>query len=105
MAIHVPSIGKWYQDIAVNRLFEIVAIDDYTASIDIRYEDGEYDDITLDSWSQMAVIQANPPEDWRSSMILSDGERFFVDGVFIPASASDPLSSLEPDAQFGWDEL
>ena len=32
MAIHVPSIGKWYQDIAVSRLFEIVAIDDYTAS-------------------------------------------------------------------------
>jgi hypothetical protein len=105
MAIHVPSIGKWYQDVAVSRLFEIVAIDDYTATIDIRYEGGEYDDITLDSWSQMALIQANPPEDWRSSMNLSDDERFFVDAVFIPATASDPMSSLELDAQFGWDEL
>ncbi|MDG2502639.1 MAG: hypothetical protein P8M77_09645 [Porticoccaceae bacterium] len=105
MAIHVPSIGNWYQDIAVSRLFEIVAIDDYTASIDIRYEDGEYDDISFDGWSQMALVQANPPEDWRSSMNLSDDERFFADAVFIPASGSDPLSSLEPDTQFGWDEF
>ncbi len=105
MAIHVPSIGMWYQDVAVNRLFEIIAIDDYTATIDIRYEDGEYDDIDLDSWSQMATLQCNPPEDWRSSMNLSEDERLFADTVFVPTSSTDPLTGIEPDSQFGWDEF
>ena len=68
MATYIPSIGNWYQDIAVNRLFEIVSIDDYSASIDIRYEDGEYDDIAFDSWSEMqcsssirCLIQSTSP--------------------------------------------
>lgn len=105
MAIHVPSIGKWYQDIAVSRLFEIIAIDDYTATISIKYEDGEYDDIDINSWSQMALMHSNPPEDWRSSSNLSDDERLYADAAFSPTAGNDPLVSLEPDSQFGWDEF
>ena len=109
MAIHIPSIGNWYQDIVINRMFEIVSIDDYSATIDIRYEDGEYDEIAFDSWSQMAIVQTGPPEDWRSSKNLSDHQRFYAHHSFMPCGsgdpASDPLSGLTLDSHFGWDEF
>ena len=111
MATYIPSIGNWYQDIAVNRLFEIVSIDDYSASIDIRYEDGEYDDIAFDSWSEMALVETGPPEDWRSAKNLSEDQRFYVHHSFMPFSdaLSDPLaapmSGLALDSHFGWDEF
>ena len=109
MAIHIPSIGNWYQDIAVDRLFEIVAIDDYTATINIRYEDGEFDDIGFEDWSEMAVVQSGPPEDWHSSRSLSNDQRCYAHHSFMPSNDSDPisdsLSGLAPDSQFGWDEF
>ena len=30
MGKSVPVINQWYQDIAVNRLFEVVAVDEYS---------------------------------------------------------------------------
>ena len=111
MATHIPSIGNWYQDIAVNRLFEIVSIDDYSASIDIRYEDGEYDDIAFDSWSEMALVETGPPEDWRSAKNLSEDQRFYAHHSFMPFSdalsdpLAEPMSGLALDSHFGWDEF
>ena len=46
MGKSVPVINQWYQDIAVNRLFEVVAVDEYSALIDIRYADIPCDDET-----------------------------------------------------------
>lgn len=111
MATHIPSIGNWYQDIAVNRLFEIVSIDDYSATIDIKYEDGEYDDIAFDSWSEMALAKAGPPEDWRSSKHLSDDQRFYAHHSFMPFTdpladpLTDSMSGRALDSHFGWDEF
>jgi|TARA_B110000977_G_scaffold154043_1_gene195723 hypothetical protein len=111
MATHIPSIGNWYQDIAVNRLFEIVSIDDYSATIDIRYEDGEYDDIAFDSWSEMALGKTGPPEDWRSSKHLSDDQRFYAHHSFMPFTdpfsdaSADSMSGRALDSHFGWDEF
>ena len=105
MAIHVPSIGKWYEDIADSRLFEIIAIDDYTANIDIKYEDGEYDDIDLNRWSQMAVMQTNPPQAWRRLVMHIDDPRRFTYAVLRSTPDADALFEPEPDTQFGWDEF
>ena len=104
MATHVPSIGKWYHDIADSRLFKIIAIDDYTLNIDIRYEDGEYSDIDLNSWSQMAVVQTSPPQDWHGSIKTIDSEGLFTDSLYSSAADSDPFAGIEPDTRFGWDE-
>ena len=43
MGKSVPVINQWYQDIAVNRLFEVIAVDEYSALIDIRYAAATYE--------------------------------------------------------------
>lgn len=106
MATQLPTIGQWYQDIAVNRLFEIIALDQYSATLEIQYEDGEIDELELDDWAQMTILQADPPEDWRNLFGLSDEQRLFSDDVLIVRSSGDPLAKIEPDAHyFGWDEF
>lgn len=105
MAKQAPLIGQWYQDAALNRLFEVVAEDDYTGTIEIQYEDGEVDELDIESWNQMVIVAAAQPEDWRSSFELSEEDRNFSDDVFVPKLSGDPLSAIEPDSFGGWDDF
>ena len=106
MASKLPRVGRWYQDIAVHRLFEIIAMDHYSATLSIQYEDGEIDELELDDWAQMTTVQADPPEDWRNLFDLSDEQRLFSDGVLLINPDTNPTSGFESDAHyFGWDEF
>ena len=105
MAKQAPQIGQWYQDATLNRLFEVVAVDDASGSIEIQYEDGDVDELDPESWSQMIVIAASQPEDWRSSFELSTEDRYSSDDVYIPDLGGDPFSSIEPESFTGWDDF
>ena len=124
MGKSVPVINQWYQDIAVNRLFEVIAVDEYSALIDIRYAaatyeniiDGDADDdtednsgldeISFDDWAQMMVIPARPPEDWRTSFGEAAGEQMTSDDIIMPIHDASSVDTLEAaDYLFGWDEF
>ena len=105
MAIHIPSTGAWYQDTAINQLFEIIAIDDTSATIDIRYEGGEISDIDLNDWAQMSLIRVNAPDNSGDSMNLSNHERFFTDSIISLGIEADALTDLGLDAEFDWDDV
>ena len=105
MAKLAPIIGQWYQDVALNRLFEVVAVDDYAATIELQYEQGDLDEVDMESWAQMVVVTAQQPEDWRSSFELSEEDRFFADDVIVPEINGDPLSAIEPESFTGWDDF
>ena len=105
MAIHIPSTGAWYQDTAISQLFEIIAIDDSSATIDVRYEGGEIADINLNDWAQMSLIRVNAPDDCGDSMDLSRHQRFFTDSIFSLDIETDSLTDLGLDARFDWDDV
>ena len=66
MGRRIPSAGQWYRDITANRLLEIIAIDEYTATISIQYENTEIDELELAQWAELSTLLSNPPEDWRA---------------------------------------
>ena len=116
MGKSVPIINQWYQDIAVNRLFEVIAIDEYSALINIRYtdpdreygvyEDSGLDEISFDDWTKMIVVPAREPEDWRSSFGTNEDTRMLVDDIIMPNSDTSSLESIQAaDYLFGWDEF
>jgi hypothetical protein len=105
MAVHIPSIGAWYQDTAINQLFEIVAIDDASATIDIRYEDGEVADIDLNDWAQISLVRVNAPNDSGDSMYLSNHEQFFTDSIFALGLEGNSLSDLGLNSEFSSDDF
>jgi hypothetical protein len=58
-----PVVGKWYLDVELDEPFRIAAIDEEREVIQVRYLDGETDEIELDDWSDLDLEPAEPPED------------------------------------------
>lgn len=104
MASQVPVIGAWYQDATEDQIFEVVAIDEKAALIEIQYVDGEVSELDFETWQQMLLLSAKPPEDWRASYELSNEDSSMMDDIFIPENWNDPLSDLESDTIYGLDD-
>lgn len=104
MASQVPVIGAWYQDATEDQIFEVVAIDEQAALIEIQYVDGEVSELDFETWQQMLLLSAKPPEDWRASYELSNEDSSIMDDIFIPENWNDPLSDLDSDTIYGLDD-
>jgi hypothetical protein len=97
MANTVPMINQCYQEIATNRTFEVLNVDEYLATINLHYDDGEFEQISLEDWSQMAV-QA-PSGVYRQAAALATEDRHQMPWV------SDVDEVIQSDYLFGWDEF
>lgn len=104
MASQVPVIGAWYQDATEDQIFEVVAIDEQAALIEIQYVDGEVSELDFETWQQMLLLSAKPPEDWRASYELSNEDSLMMDDIFIPENLNDPLSDLDSDTIYELDD-
>ena len=105
MAKMAAVIGQWYHDVALERLFEVVAFDDYSGAIEVQYEDGTVDEFDSETWRDLILLTATQPDDWRSSVELSDEDRSLADDVLIPNNSGDILSALEMGDNLEWDEF
>ncbi len=66
-----PRIGDWYR-VSGGELFEVVAVDDDDATIDIQYFDGTLEEMDREDWESQweegALEAAEAPEDWSGSV-------------------------------------
>ncbi|HIP52500.1 MAG TPA: hypothetical protein EYH03_00615 [Chromatiales bacterium] len=96
MTIPKPVVGAWYQT-PEGELFEVVACDPDEATIEIQFYDGTVEEYDEESWEEMGIIHAEPPEDWSGSLDVS-GEDY---GVDLDRPAGDlhinPLDAVEDD--------
>lgn len=69
-----PVVGNWYQDVAEDEIFEVVAVDD--DAIAIQYLNGNLGEIDLENWAQMVLLPAEPPDDLNEleDLMLGDGD-------------------------------
>ena len=105
MAKQTPEIGRWYQDAVEDVLFEVVAVDENSSTVEIQYEDGEVGEFELETWMQMVILPAQAPEDWRVSYELSGDDGIDPDAVLIPDNFNDPLASLDDDNWYDIEDL
>jgi len=77
MASPQPNVGSWYR-LEGGELFEVVAIDDDDATVEIQYFDGTVEEMDLDEWNahcdERALQAADPPEDWSGSVDVEPEE-------------------------------
>ena len=105
MASQVPHVGKWYQDAEEDLVFEVVAVDEYGGTIEIQYLEGEVSELDLETWQQLILLPAQPPEDWRASYEMSSEDSHDTDEIYIPEAAYDPLATVESESNYGLDDL
>lgn len=67
MPTEPPKVGEWYKDLNGDR-FEVVAIDEDDATVDVQYFDGTVEELDIDTWDELGVESVAPPEDYSGSM-------------------------------------
>ena len=93
----MPEVSAWYQDIVSGSLFEVVAIDEASGTIEYQMIDGEVGEYDNASWQQLYLAPAEAPEDWRSPYELNSEDQAYYDQTVVPENFSGPLSTIEPD--------
>lgn len=61
-----PVQGKWYQDLEENEIFQVLSVDPDEEIIELQYENGDIEEIDLDTWHELDLEHAEEPEGWSS---------------------------------------
>jgi len=94
MAVAYPVIGHWYRRSNGN-LFEVVAIDEEDATVDLQYFDGTIDEIDLDRWPLLLIESVGAPEDWSGSVDMDPEDFTGENNGELPVGWHDPLEFLD----------
>ena len=70
MALHEPIIGRWFRQ-PDGTEFEVVAIDEDAATVEIQLFDATIDEIDVENWPTLMLIEIAAPED----LVLVKGSR------------------------------
>lgn len=59
-----PVQGQWYEDLEENEIFKVLSVDPDQEIIGIQYENGDIEEIDLDTWHELDLEHAQEPEGW-----------------------------------------
>jgi hypothetical protein len=61
-----PVQGKWYEDLEENEIFRVLSVDPDEEIVEVQYENGDIEEIDLDTWHELDLEHAQEPEGWAS---------------------------------------
>jgi hypothetical protein len=94
-----PVVGHWYNHLDKGDLFQVVALDEPSGTIEIQEFDGALDELDLEEWLQMDIEPAAAPEDWTGPVDeLEPDDRGFSD-----MSSEEPVAE-QLEAVTTWEE-
>ena len=94
MAVAYPVIGHWYRR-SNGSLFEVVAIDEQDATVDLQYFDGTIDEIDFDRWATLFLESVGAPEDWSGSVDMDPEDFTGETNGELPLGWHDPLEFID----------
>ena len=69
-----PVQGQWYEDLEENEIFRVLSVDPDEEIIEVQYENGDIEEIDLDTWHELDLERAEEPEGWASDDTDDDEE-------------------------------
>jgi hypothetical protein len=94
MAVLYPVIGQWFRRPS-GTLFEVVAIDEDDATVEIQQFDGTIDEVELETWPELLLVEVSAPEDWSGSVDMDPEDYVGKSSGEIPNGFHDPLAFLD----------
>jgi hypothetical protein len=94
MAIQYPVIGQWFRR-PNGTLFEVVAIDEDAATVEIQQFDGTIDELDLERWPDLLLTEISAPEDWSGSVDMDPEDYVGRKDSEMPSGFHDPLAFLD----------
>jgi hypothetical protein len=94
MAVQYPVIGQWFRR-PDGTLFEVVANDESARTVEIQQFDGTIDEIEIERWAGLQLVEVSAPEDVSGSLDM-DPEDLSTTRENEPATGyQDPLAFLD----------
>lgn len=94
MAVAYPVVGKWFRR-PNGSLIEVVAVDEDDHTIEIQHFDGTIDEVELEGWTELSLIEVSAPEDWSGSVDMDPDDYVGTAMGDMPAGFHDPLGFLD----------
>lgn len=94
MAIQYPVIGQWFRR-PDGTLFEVVATDEDDATVEIQQFDGTIDEVDIDRWPRLMLVEVSAPEDWSGSVDMDPEDYVGRKDGDMPNGYHDPLAFLD----------
>ncbi len=69
-----PVQGKWYEDLEENEIFKVLSVDPDQELVEVQYENGDIEEIDLDTWHELDLELAQEPEGWAADTEKEDKE-------------------------------
>ena len=96
MAVQYPVIGQWFRR-PNGTLFEVVANDESARTVEIQQFDGTIDEIDIERWAGLQLVEVSAPEDVSGSLDMDPED-------LGPGSESEPTTGYQDPLAF-LDEL
>jgi len=94
MAIQYPVIGQWFSK-PNGTLFEVVALDETGATVEIQQFDGTIDEIDIERWPDLLLTEISAPEDWSGAVDMDPEDYVGKKESDMPSGYHDPLAFLD----------
>jgi len=94
VAVPYPVIGQWFRR-AGGALFEVVAIDEESGTVEIQQFDGTIDELDIEAWPDLLLFEASAPEDWSGSVDMEPDDIVACNNKDLPSGFHDPLAFLD----------
>jgi len=99
------QVGQWYQRRDKGELFQVTGRDEHSGTIEIQTFDGDLDEIDEDTWNELPLVLAEPPEDWTGPVDdVEPDDRGYTDGELPASHLAQPFEPMSTN-QESWTEL
>ena len=93
MAVAFPVIGKWFRR-PNGVLFEVVAVDEQDGTIEIQYFDGNIDEVELEAWPTLLLVEVSAPDDPTGPVDMDPDDYVGLGADEMPPGFHDPFEFL-----------
>ena len=69
-----PTAGQWYENIEEEESFRVLSVDEDSELVEIEYEDGDIEEIDIETWHEMDLEKTTAPEGWSDDSEEDDEE-------------------------------
>lgn len=92
-----PIKGQWFEDLEENEIFLVLSVDPDEELVEIQYENGDIEEIDLDTWHELDLERASEPEGWASESEDAEDEEEDLDD-------DDEDDDWDEDEDDDWDD-
>ena len=94
MAVLYPVIGQWFSR-PNGTLFEVVALDEEGGTVELQQFDGTIDEVDLETWPELLLVEVSAPEDWSGSVDMDPEDFIGRNNEEMPPGFHDLLEFLD----------